>query len=120
MKRILPAILAKKDKKESLQRLDFLAQALSIEQLLHKLPHEMSGGQRQRVAIARALMNQPKYLMLDEPTGSLDSQNTCDVLALLKQINTQMGTTVIQVTHSHAAAEFGGRTIVLCDGQVVG
>ena len=116
---LLPWLLAKKELSSGKERLMQLAENLNIAHLLKKFPEDMSGGERQRVAIARALINSPKILMLDEPTGSLDSKNTADVLALLKRINTESGITVIQVTHSQAAAEIGDRTITICDGAVV-
>lgn len=116
---LLPWLLAKKEFSRGKERLMQLAENLNIAHLLKKFPEDMSGGERQRVAIARALINSPKILMLDEPTGSLDSKNTADVLALLKRINTESGITVIQVTHSQAAAEVGDRTITICDGAVV-
>ena len=116
---LLPWLLSKKEFSRGKERLMQLAENLNIAHLLKKFPEDMSGGERQRVAIARALINSPKILMLDEPTGSLDSKNTADVLALLKRINTESGITVIQVTHSQAAAEIGDRTITICDGAVV-
>lgn len=116
---LLPWLLAKKEFSSGKERLLKLAENLNIVHLLKKFPEDMSGGERQRVAIARALINSPKILMLDEPTGSLDSKNTADVLALLKRINAELGITVIQVTHSLAAAEVGDRIITICDGAVV-
>ena len=116
---LLPVHLAGGDLAEGKARMSELAESLGILHLLRKLPEDMSGGERQRVAIARALINRPRILMLDEPTGSLDSRNTDEVLALLRRINTEHGITVIQVTHSRAAAEAGDRIITICDGAVV-
>lgn len=115
----LPAYLAHKPIDETKERLNYLAKTLEITDLIKKMPDDMSGGERQRVAIARALINQPKIIMLDEPTGSLDSRTTGEVLKLMRFINTEYGVTVIQVTHSAEAAEFGDRIIKICDGQVM-
>lgn len=116
---LLPAYLAKKPANEARARMEILVEKLCISHVIKKLPEDMSGGERQRVAIARALMNEPKMLMLDEPTGSLDSRTTGEVLKLLREINRDLGVSVIQVTHSQEAAEAGDRIIRLCDGQVV-
>lgn len=116
---LLPAYLAKKSKEYAKNRLVYLAEQLEITPLLKKLPDDMSGGERQRVAIARALINEPKIIMLDEPTGSLDSRTTSEVLALLSFINKEYGITVIQVTHSLEAAKTGTRIIRISDGQVI-
>lgn len=115
---LLPTYLARRDTKESREKLAALSEKLEITELLPKLPREMSGGERQRVAIARALINSPKIIMLDEPTGSLDSRTTGEVLDLLSRINREDGVTVIQVTHSKEAAKAGTRTIVIRDGEV--
>ena len=79
---------------------------------------ELSGGERQRVAIARAMIHTPRILMLDEPTGSLDSRTTKEVLALLNELKTETGVTVIQVTHSEEAALMTDRIIKICDGRI--
>ena len=116
---LLPAYLAKKPTQEALERMNFLADKLEISHIIKKYPDDMSGGERQRVAIARALMNEPKILMLDEPTGSLDSRTTGEVLELVRMINREFGVCIIQVTHSQEAAEVGDRIIRLNDGQVI-
>lgn len=116
---LLPAYLAKRGAIYARERLDFLASHLEIENLLAKLPADMSGGQRQRVAIARALINEPKIIMLDEPTGSLDSRTTGEVLGLLREINEKYKISILQVTHSREAALVGDRIIYMKDGQVV-
>ena len=115
---LLPALLAKKSLPESRKKLRLLAEKLEITELLKKLPDQMSGGQRQRVAIARALINNPKILMLDEPTGSLDSRTTKEVLDLLLRINHEDGISIIQITHSSEAASVGDRIIKILDGRI--
>ena len=116
---LLPTYLAKKGSDYAKERLDFLSSHLEIESLLSRLPADMSGGQRQRVAIARALINEPKIIMLDEPTGSLDSRTTGEVLSLLREINEKYKISILQVTHSREAALVGDRIIYMKDGQVI-
>ena len=91
---------------------------IGISHLLTSLPSEMSGGERQRVAIARAIIHKPKILMMDEPTGSLDTRSTEGVLELVRRLNREMGISVIQVTHSPSAAEYADRIIYVKDGEV--
>lgn len=84
----------------------------------HHHPSQLSGGQQQRVAIARALINDPVLILADEPTGALDTQTSCEVMALLQQLN-QKGMTVVLVTHEHDIAHFAGRIVGFRDGRVV-
>lgn len=116
---LLPTYLAKRGTEYGKERLAFLSERLEITKVLAKLPSDMSGGERQRVAIARALVNEPKIIMLDEPTGSLDSRTANEVLSLLGEINRQYGISILMVTHSHDAAQFGDRIITIKDGQVI-
>jgi putative ABC transport system ATP-binding protein len=82
------------------------------------LPTQLSGGQQQRVAVARALVMQPSVLLLDEPTGNLDSASEEEVLALLEQVNRE-GATLVMVTHSNEVAERASRVVRLADGEIV-
>ncbi len=82
-------------------------------------PSELSGGQIQRAAIARALMNKPAILLADEPTGNLDSMNSQAIVDLFKQVRTNLGTTVIVVTHNPEIAAQADRIITLKDGVLV-
>ena len=116
---LLPATLAKNVKKETLEYMDSLVNRLGLEGLLRKYPTELSGGQAQRVAIARALLCKPKTIILDEPTGALDSEMETVVMNLLCEVNQTLGTTVVQVTHSRRVADFGNRIIHLKDGRIV-
>jgi putative ABC transport system ATP-binding protein len=95
---------------------------LALVRLENKLGHkplELSVGEQQRVAIARALVNQPALLLADEPTGSLDSQNSRNVLDLLAELNRELGQTIVMITHNPEAAAVAHRTIEMLDGRVV-
>jgi putative ABC transport system ATP-binding protein len=84
----------------------------------HHHPAQLSGGQQQRVAIARALINDPVLILADEPTGALDTLTSCEVMALLQQLN-RRGMTVVLVTHERDIAEFAQRVVTFRDGRVV-
>jgi putative ABC transport system ATP-binding protein len=82
-------------------------------------PKELSAGQQQRVAIARALANSPDLLLADEPTGNLDPNLSEEILGILRDINQKQNTTVVMVTHSPLAAEYGSNRIKLNNGQII-
>jgi putative ABC transport system ATP-binding protein len=95
---------------------------LTIVQLgarMQHLPEELSGGERQRVAIARALSVYPPILLADEPTGNLDTKTGQDILGLIRDVHSRLGSTVIIVTHDMTVAASCSRTIVLRDGRIV-
>ena len=116
---LLPSVLGGKSEKEQSEYLQKLTHALGISELLDKFPDQLSGGQCQRVAIARALLYKPKTLILDEPTGALDSEMEKRVMELLQKVNQELGTTIVQVTHSKAVAAYGNRIVYLKDGKIV-
>ena len=116
---LLPIVLARGDRKKAKEELLPLAERLGIAKLFSRYPREMSGGERQRVAIARAMLHTPTCLMLDEPTGSLDSRSAEEVLSLLLKMKEEMGVSIVQVTHSARAASLSDRVIRIADGQVV-
>ena len=85
---------------------------------VHHRPSELSGGEQQRVAIARAVVSEPKIVLADEPTGNLDSQNSEIVLNMLRQLNRDLGQTIIMITHNPEAAAYASRTMYMRDGQI--
>ncbi|WP_225871961.1 ABC transporter ATP-binding protein [Scrofimicrobium canadense] len=95
-----------------------LQRMLGLEQRAHHRPAELSGGQRQRVAIARALVTRPAVVFADEPTGSLDSGSSREVLELLRQMTDTLAQSIVMVTHNPSAASYADRIIVIVDGRV--
>ena len=91
---------------------------LGIRQRLDHLPSAMSGGQQQRFAIARALANKPEILFADEPTGNLDGQTGRMVIDLLRELNRELGVTLVLVTHDLGVAEQAERIVHLTDGKI--
>jgi ABC-type lipoprotein export system ATPase subunit len=88
------------------------------ERMNHK-PTELSGGEQQRVAIARALANNPRFLLMDEPTGNIDSKNAYEIIQLIKRLNKEKGVTTIMVTHDQRLAAEAKRTVHMLDGLIV-
>ena len=104
--------------KEIEKRVQAIAQALNITDVLDKYPYQMSGGQKQRVASARALITDPQLILADEPTGALDSHSSQMLLASLKKLNEQLQTTILMVTHDAFSASYASRVIFIKDGQI--
>lgn len=100
------------------ERAEELLIQLGLRERLAHLPGKLSGGERQRVAIARALINQPRVLLADEPTGSLDSSNAAQVLDILTGIVKQQGLTLIMVTHDAAVSARSDRIVLMRDGKI--
>lgn len=104
-----------KNKKRALELLDWVG----LSDRTTHYPKELSAGQQQRVAIARALANNPDLLLADEPTGNLDPGLSEEILNILKEINTKQQTTIVMVTHSPMAAEYGDTKIHLKNGRLL-
>lgn len=117
---ILPILLDGKKMKEYRTKLDEILDIVGLSDRRKHTPRELSGGQQQRVAIARALINEPDIILADEPIGNLDSKTGTEVMDLLQRINHEKGKTIVQVTHSKEAADYGQRIINVRDGKVWG
>ncbi|HVA71562.1 MAG TPA: ABC transporter ATP-binding protein [Candidatus Limnocylindrales bacterium] len=100
-------------------RFDVVTRMLGLTDRLEHRPGELSGGEQQRVAIARAIINEPKIVLADEPTGNLDTKNSENVLGLLRQLNKDLGQTIVMITHNPEAAAYGNRVLHMRDGLVV-
>jgi putative ABC transport system ATP-binding protein len=103
--------------KERKQRAEAMLERVGLDHRMNHLPNEMSGGEQQRVAIARALVHDPSFVLADEPTGNLDSQNTASLMELFVSLNDE-GSTVILITHDPEVAEMCARQVTLRDGRI--
>lgn len=92
--------------------------AVGLEDRMENKPNQLSGGQQQRVAIARALVTDPAFLLADEPTGALDSETGARVIALLQQLNRDLGKTIVMVTHDRHVAEYATKICHMLDGAI--
>lgn len=103
---------------ELLKRIEFVAEALGIKSVLDKYPAQLSGGQQQRVAAARAIVTNPKIVFADEPTGALDSKSASLLLESFTKMNTELGVSIMLVTHDAYVASHCKRVIFIKDGQI--
>ena len=112
----LPLLLdgRKPDKKQ----IETLVNRLGLSNRLKHLPNQLSGGQQQRVSIGRALINNPALMLADEPTGNLDSENSKEIVSLLRQFNKELNQTVIIITHDEKIALSADRIISIEDGKI--
>lgn len=106
-------------KKPDRQMLHTLVSTLGLSERLHHLPNQLSGGQQQRVSIGRALLNNPALMLADEPTGNLDSENSKEIIALLRRFNREFNQTVVIITHDERIALSADRVISVQDGKIV-
>jgi putative ABC transport system ATP-binding protein len=109
--------IADLNKTECRKRALQLLQTVGLAERINHKPAELSGGQQQRVAIARALANNPHFLLLDEPTGNIDSKTAKEIIELIRKLN-QDGVTIIMVTHDQELAKEAKRTIHVLDGSI--
>ena len=116
---MLPVVMDGKSEKDYKDRLDKILSIIGLSDKRKNLPNELSGGQQQRVSIARAMILSPNIILADEPIGNLDSKSGKEVMDLFKKINKEEGITILQVTHSEEAAEYGNRIIRLKDGEII-
>ncbi|MBP5702207.1 MAG: ATP-binding cassette domain-containing protein, partial [Lachnospiraceae bacterium] len=105
-------------KKPDKKLLDDIVDKLGMKDRLTHLPNQLSGGQQQRVSIGRALMNHPALLLADEPTGNLDSENSKEIISLLRKFNKENNQTVIIITHDERIALSADRVITIEDGRI--
>ena len=110
--------IADMNKAERRKRAIELLETVGLKDRVNHKPAELSGGQQQRVAIARALANNPKFLLLDEPTGNIDSKTASEVLGLIKKLNAEHNVSIIMVTHDQHLAREAKRTVQMFDGQI--
>src|SRR5277367_3731417 len=100
-------------------RFDAVVGLLGLTERLHHKPSELSGGEQQRVALARAIISEPKIVLADEPTGNLDSKNSDVVLQMLRQLNKDLGQTIVMITHNPEAVVYFDRVVHMRDGVIV-
>src|SRR3989475_4496006 len=100
-------------------RFEVVTKMLGLTDRLPHRPGELSGGEQQRVAIARAIINEPKIILADEPTGNLDTKHSEIVLSMLRQLNHEMGQTIVMITHNPEAAGYFDRVVHMRDGVIV-
>ncbi|MDH5793617.1 MAG: ABC transporter ATP-binding protein [Candidatus Bathyarchaeota archaeon] len=95
-----------------------LLETVGLKARMNHKPAELSGGEQQRVAIARALANNPRFLLMDEPTGNIDSKTANEILGLIKRLNEEKGVTIIMVTHDQRLATQAKRAVQMFDGVI--
>lgn len=115
----LPMAIAGLNRDERRKRAEELLETVGLKERMNHKPAELSGGEQQRVAIARALANNPRFLLLDEPTGNIDSKNAYEIIQLIKRLNLEKRVTAIMVTHDQHLAKEANRTVHMLDGVIV-
>lgn len=114
----LPLAIAGVPSQERRNKAEEMLVKVGLGDRMHHKPSELSGGERQRVAVARALVTDPSFLLMDEPTGNLDSTTAAEIMNLVEVVNRELGMTVIVVTHDHDVGQRAKRSIHLLDGQI--
>ncbi len=116
----LPMRFAEVDRAERQTRVQEALNRVGLSARLEHRPSEMSGGEQQRAALARALVNRPKLLLADEPTGNLDSKTGTEIMNLIRELNQNLGMTVVMVTHERDLAQrYANRLVFLGDGKLL-
>jgi putative ABC transport system ATP-binding protein len=114
----LPLTISGVPRKERRIKAEQMLEKVGLGDRFHHKPSELSGGERQRVAVARALVTDPSFLLMDEPTGNLDSKTAAEIMDLVQVVNQDLGMTVIVVTHDPNVGNRAQRSIHLLDGQI--
>jgi len=115
----LSMTIADLDRAKRRKRAEDLLEIVGLKERINHKPAELSGGEQQRVAIARALSNNPRFLLMDEPTGNIDSKAASDIIRLVKRLNEDKGVTIIMVTHDQRLASQAKRMLQMFDGSIV-
>lgn len=115
----IPGYIAKRNTKEVETKAKELLTNLGLQDRFHHKPNELSGGEKQRVAVARALINDPKLILADEPSGSLDSENKKELHSLLRKLCDDYGLTILLVTHDSDLTKVSDRVITMQDGRII-
>lgn len=110
--------IANVNKGERRKQAEQLLETVGLKERMNHKPAELSGGQQQRVAIARALANEPRFLLMDEPTGNIDSKTAHEVIELIRNLNEKKGVTIIMVTHDQHLAREAKRVVEVFDGII--
>ena len=114
----LPMAIAGLSKADRRKRAEDLLETVGLKERINHKPAELSGGEQQRVAIARALANNPKFLVMDEPTGNIDSKTANEIICLIKRLNEDKAVTIIMVTHDQHLAGQSKRIVQMVDGSI--
>jgi len=115
----LPMAIAGLSKADRRKRAEDLLETVGLKERINHKPAELSGGEQQRVAIARALANNPKFLVMDEPTGNIDSKTANEIICLIKRLNEDQAVTIIMVTHDQHLASQSKRIVQMIDGSII-
>lgn len=115
----LPLAIENINKKKRKKLAEDLLETVGLGKRIQHKPNELSGGECQRVAIARALINEPHFLLMDEPTGNIDSKTAKDLMRLVTQLNKERNVTIVMVTHDTKIAKSAHRILHLLDGKIV-
>lgn len=115
----MPLLLLPMNRSERQKRVEIALRAVDLADRANHYPRQLSGGQEQRVGIARAIVADPVVVVADEPTGSLDDETTEQILDLIVRLNSELGTTLLMVTHDTAVADIAGRQLKLVNGRLV-